>query len=260
MTSRLRDSNRRSRPNGHEPRFKESPNARISAQVVEGSTHRSDRLLGLGTKRLDPEGLAVHLDRLFRAAWALCGSREGAEDLVQETVVRVLSRPRFLRGEDELPYLMQALRNTFVSSRRTAARRPRVVRLEEFHGADRRAAARPEEAVIAAEVFPAIARLPESFRSALVAVDVAGLSHREAARALGAPEATITTRLYRARRRVARELDLERFGAGRPDGTGEACAPPAAVAPAASSETTVSINTTTPIRARAGRARMSSEK
>src|SRR6202042_2120359 len=210
MRTPLRDSNRRSRLKTHEPPVRESPNASMTAQVVQGSTHRSARLRGSGMKRLDPEVLGVHLDRLLRAAWALCGSRDGAEDLVQETVVNVLSRPRFLRGEDELAYLMQALRNTFVSSRRTAARRPRVVRLEEFHGADRRAAARPEEAVIAAEVFPAIARLPESFRSALVAVDVAGLSHREAARALGAPEATITTRLYRARRRVARELDLER--------------------------------------------------
>jgi RNA polymerase sigma-70 factor (ECF subfamily) len=186
----------------------------MTGQVVEGSTHRSGRRLGSGKKRLDPEVLSLHLARLSRTAWALCGSREGAEDLVQDTVVRVLSRPRFLRGEDELAYLMQALRNTFLSSRRTAARRPRVVmRLEEFDAADRRAATSPEEAVIAAEVFPAIARLPESFRFALVAVDVAGLSYREAARALGAPEATITTRLYRARERVARELDLERFGA-----------------------------------------------
>jgi RNA polymerase sigma-70 factor (ECF subfamily) len=188
----------------------------MTGQVVEGSTHRSGRRLGLGKKRLDPEVLSVHLARLSRAAWALSGSREGAEDLVQDTVVRVLSRPRFLRGEDELAYLMQALRNTFLSSRRTAARRPRVVmRLEEFDTADPRAATSPEEAVIAAEVFPAIARLPDPFRFALVAVDVAGLSYGEAARALGTPEATITTRLYRARQRVARELDLERFGAGR---------------------------------------------
>ena len=59
-------------------------------------------------------------------------------------------------------------------------------------------------------MFPAIARLPESFRLALVAVDIAGLSYGEAARVLGAPEATVTTRLYRARARVARELDSDR--------------------------------------------------
>jgi RNA polymerase sigma-70 factor (ECF subfamily) len=50
--------------------------------------------------RLDPESLPVHVDRLFRAAWALCGSPHDAEDLVQETFLRVLSRPRLLRGDD----------------------------------------------------------------------------------------------------------------------------------------------------------------
>jgi RNA polymerase sigma-70 factor (ECF subfamily) len=35
--------------------------------------------------QLDPQSLGDHLDRLYRAAWALCGSREDAEDLVQDT-------------------------------------------------------------------------------------------------------------------------------------------------------------------------------
>jgi RNA polymerase sigma-70 factor (ECF subfamily) len=207
-------------------------------------------------KRLDPEILGAHHGRLLRAAWALCGSRESAEDLVQDTFARILSRPRFLRGEDELAYLMQALRNTFLTNRRAAARRPSVVTtLEELDAADRRTATRPEEAVIAAQVFPAIAQLPESFRLALVAVDVAGLSYREAARALGAHEATITTRVYRARGRVARELDLERFGAGQSKGTGEACARPADGATASLSATNPSINTTTTPRAHSVRTR-----
>jgi RNA polymerase sigma-70 factor, ECF subfamily len=169
--------------------------------------------------RLDPEVLGEHLDHLFRTAWVLCGSRESAEDLAQETVARVLSRPRLLRGQDELPYLMQALRNTFVTSRRTAARRPRLVTAyEELDTAEGRTAASAEETVMAAQVFPAISRLPESFRLAIVAVDIAGLSYAEAARVLGAPEATVTTRLYRARQRVARELDPERFRAGESKG------------------------------------------
>ena len=164
-----------------------------------------------GTKRLDPEALGAHLGPLLRTASALCDSRESAEDLVQETVARVLSRPRLLRGGDERAYLMRALRNTFLASRRTAARRPRsVTTLEELDPRDSRIGARPEEAVIARQVFPAIAQLPESFRLALVAVDIAGLSYGEAAQVLGAPEATITSRLYRARQRVAREFDPER--------------------------------------------------
>ena len=53
----------------------------------------------------------------------------------------------------------------------------------------------------------AISELPEDFRLAIVAVDVLGLSYGEAAKALDAREATITTRLYRARQRLAKQFD-----------------------------------------------------
>jgi RNA polymerase sigma-70 factor (ECF subfamily) len=160
--------------------------------------------------RLDPESLPVHVDRLFRAAWALCGSPHDAEDLVQETFVRVLSRPRVLRGDDELAYLMRVLRNTFLSSRRTASRRPHVTaQLDELELADERSSDRPEQALETQELYGAIAGLPEDFRLALVAVDILGLSYGEAGRALGAREATITTRLHRARRKVVQTMDDE---------------------------------------------------
>jgi RNA polymerase sigma-70 factor (ECF subfamily) len=55
-------------------------------------------------------------------------------------------------------------------------------------------------------VFKAIAELPDEFRDAIVAVDVAGLSYPEAAAALEIPEGTLTSRLFRARDRVARTL------------------------------------------------------
>jgi RNA polymerase sigma-70 factor (ECF subfamily) len=173
--------------------------------------------------RLDPQALARHVDRLHRAAWGLCGSREDAEDLVQETYARVLAKPRRLQGEDELAYLMQALRNTFLTNRRTASRRPRAdVALEEVVTADPRNASRPERVAETHEVFGAIAALQEDFRLALVAVDVAGLSYREASRMLGAPEATIATRLFRARDQVARTLRGEEPVAGAPPATGAA--------------------------------------
>jgi hypothetical protein len=62
---------------------------------------------------------------MYRAAWALCGSREDGEDLAQDTFARVLSRPRVVRG-DERCYLLQALRNTFYTRLRAASRPPRT--------------------------------------------------------------------------------------------------------------------------------------
>jgi RNA polymerase sigma-70 factor, ECF subfamily len=158
-------------------------------------------------RQLDPEALGDHIDRLFRAAWSLCGSREEAEDLVQETFERVLRRPRFLHSEDDLGYLLRVLRNTFFSAHRAAGRRPQTTPLpDDLDLIEDRTAPAAESRLESAELYAAIARLPDDFRDALVAVDVAGLSYREAARALRVREATITTRLHRARQRVARDL------------------------------------------------------
>jgi RNA polymerase sigma-70 factor, ECF subfamily len=156
-----------------------------------------------GAHELDPGALGNHLDRLYRAAWALCGSREDAEDLVQETYVRVLARPRFVRRDEDLAYLLRALRNTFFAGRRRA--RPTLVPLEEELD---RGASVPEPGELAEQrrVYSAIAALPEEFRDALVAVDVVGLSYREAARALKVPEGTVTSRLSRAREQAAASL------------------------------------------------------
>jgi RNA polymerase sigma-70 factor (ECF subfamily) len=163
-----------------------------------------------GERQLDREGLGDHVDRLYRAAWGLCGSREEAEDLMQETFARVLGKPRFLRSEDDIGYLLRVLRNTFISQRRAAARRPQTTPLpEDLDRVEDPSAVRAESRMHSAELYAAISALPGDFRDALLAVDVVGLSYGEAARALRVREATITTRLHRARQRVAAALIAE---------------------------------------------------
>jgi RNA polymerase sigma-70 factor (ECF subfamily) len=163
-----------------------------------------------GGRRLDVERAGDHLDRLYRAAWAFCGSREEAEDLVQETYARILAKPRFLRNEDDLGYLLRVLRNTFLSERRTRRRRPQLEPFAEWiDPPDHSLAAQPEDAMEARLVYAAIAALPEEFRAVLVVVDIAGLSYAEAARALSLPAGTVTSRLFRARREVSRSLGGE---------------------------------------------------
>src|SRR4029453_5085321 len=159
-------------------------------------------------RTLDPARLGDHIDRLYRAAWALTGSREDAEELVQETYARVLAKSRFLRNEDDLGYLLRALRNTFFSRLKTERRRLRPGPLPEQldPGADPHARD-PEAAVEAGELYKAIAALPDDFRDVLVAVDVTGLSYRETAGALRIRGGTVMSRLYRARQQVVRRVE-----------------------------------------------------
>lgn len=171
---------------------------RAPTAPAPGGSRRGDRLLDSGR-------LGDHLDRLYRAAWALSGTREDAEDLVQETYARVLARPRLLRHEDDLGYLLRALRNTFLNQRRSESRRLRPSPLpDQLDLVPDAQARRPETALEAAEVFAAVAALPDDFRDVLVAVDVVGLSYKEAAGALRIREGTVMSRLYRARQQVVR--------------------------------------------------------
>ena len=155
-------------------------------------------------RTLDPQTLGDHLDRLFRAAWALCGSREDAEDLVQETYERVLRRPRIVRRDDDLGYLYRTLRNTYFNARRTASRRPQVAaELDDVQTPSQRSDSQPEVVAETHFVLETVANLPQAMREVLVAVDIVGLSYAEAGKALGVHENTIPTRLARARLKVA---------------------------------------------------------
>src|SRR5947199_2619055 len=82
-------------------------------------------------RALDPDRLSGYIDPLYRAAWALCGSRHDAEDLVQDTFAQVLKRPRRLRDANELGYLLRALQNTYFNDLRKLSRRPATRQLFE---------------------------------------------------------------------------------------------------------------------------------
>ena len=156
---------------------------------------------------LEPDRLLDHVDALYRAALALSGSRFDAEDLVQETFAQVLRRPRLVRRDHELGYLLRALRNTYYSRYRADNRRPATVTL-----LDDVETPTPEADFDARQIMEAIASAPAVYRDAVIAVDLMGMSYKEAGRTLRAREATITTRIHRGRQHVARAL-ADRDGA-----------------------------------------------
>jgi RNA polymerase sigma-70 factor, ECF subfamily len=158
-------------------------------------------------RRLDAHRLSDHRERLFRAAYAICGSREDAEDLVQETFARVLRRPRWLRHDDDLVYLLKALRNTWINSLSKRERQPPTTLLDD--SIDYVADPGADPGVSIPEIralYGLVYELSPPLRDTLVAVDILGLSYKQAARALGTRQGTVMSRLHRARSRVAEAL------------------------------------------------------
>ncbi len=155
-----------------------------------------------------PETLPVHIDSLRRAARGMTRTREDAEDLVQDTLLKVLARPRQVGPAGPGPYLHQALRNTHVSSLRTRDRRPVLSPLEpEDTRLVAPAGGEPIEILHTREIIAAINALPQAQREVVAAVDVAGFGYTEAASQLKIPVGTVMSRLHRGRARLATYAD-----------------------------------------------------
>ena len=94
---------------------------------------------------LDPSTLGDHIDRL--SAPRGCPVRAEAEDLVQETFVRVLAKPRRIRDEDTSAICSRPCRNTFISSPRGGLGGLAPEALDDrFEPVDPRAGSRPAQA------------------------------------------------------------------------------------------------------------------
>lgn len=156
----------------------------------------------------------VHLDVLYRVALRLTGSPADADDLVQEAVLRAFRAwEQYRPGTNARAWLLTILRNQFINEYR---RRRRHQQAADEIAVDPNAvfmSAReidPSGAffdrIVDAKVLEAIDELPEEFREAVVLVDVEGLSYDEATHVLDVPVGTLKSRLFRARRRLQRQL------------------------------------------------------
>lgn len=148
--------------------------------------------------------IEAHVLALRRFALALTRDRDLADDLVQDTIERALSRWRLRRRDLPLrPWLFAILRNLHVSAWRRRVRSPVVTadRLEEIAAVSDAVEARIE----LRQVLEMLANLPEDQRMAILLVAVEGLSYTQAAAVMDVPVGTVMSRLGRARARL-REL------------------------------------------------------
>jgi len=153
--------------------------------------------------------------RLFGFLVRLSRRRDVAEDLLEETWLRLVTRSATLTDDARLgPWLFTVARNLYFSWRRSrAVDVSRTSELDPAWPAPERGDS-PFDAVARAELErrleAALARLPLRDRELLLLVGVEGLTPSEAAGVCGLPAVTLRARLHRAREKLAAEMDSDR--------------------------------------------------
>ncbi len=153
---------------------------------------------------------------LYNMALRLTRRPQDAADLVQETFLRAYRTfPNFTPGTNAKAWLFTILYSIFVNAYRRKEREPEMASIEDLEERFQRSI--PVQDLNAhlqilgnlnidwkgSEIQRELERLPESFRAAVLLVDVEDLSYEEAAAALGCPVGTLRSRLFRGRRILA---------------------------------------------------------
>jgi len=160
--------------------------------------------------------------RLYRTAWSILNDRSEAEDALQDAYMKAFEAIETFAGRSTLStWLTRIVVNEALGRRRHVQRRSELLNqesvliLEEYREKLMAGSITPtpERALMRRQISKlleiAIARLPDTFRPVFVMREIEGLSIEETAEALQIPEETVKTRLFRARRRLQKELDPE---------------------------------------------------
>ena len=172
--------------------------------------------IGAKNSRAQFEAEAIPFMRsIYNTALNLTRRPEDASDLVQETYLRAYRTfSNFTLGTNCKAWLFTIMYSIFVNKYHKERREPESVSVEELEEKFHRSLATAEwdpylaqdTQVMATEVNQALNRLPESFRLAVLLVDVEDMSYEEAAAILNCPLGTLRSRLFRARKLLFLEL------------------------------------------------------
>lgn len=152
---------------------------------------------------------------MLRVALSLTGNQADAEDLVQDALLRAYRALDRFDGRHPRAWLLTILRNAHLN--RVRRKQPFLFRDQdeamERLEAEADSLDSPDETVVGAtfdhRVSGAFKELPEKFQEVVYAVDIEGLSYKEAAEVLGIKVGTVMSRLHRARKRMKERLERE---------------------------------------------------
>jgi RNA polymerase sigma-70 factor, ECF subfamily len=145
----------------------------------------------------------MHGGRMKSIAMNLLGNAADAEDAVQETFLKVYrAASGFRAGSSLSTWMHRILVNTCYDLMRKGRRRPESPLPEEVPPSPGSATDHP----LRLAIEKSVSRLDPRERTAFLLCEVEGFSHREAGEILGVTEGTSRTLLFRAKRRLQKEL------------------------------------------------------
>jgi len=148
---------------------------------------------------LDPDHLLAHLPRLRRYARALTGSRDDADDLVQDTLERAWRKSDLWHGVDDMrAWLFAIMHNLYVQERR----RPRLNLVQCEVPPDAPVAPAHDGRLSVRDLQTALAQLPREQRAIVLLVALEDVAYADVARLLDIPIGTVMSRLSRGRERL----------------------------------------------------------
>ena len=154
-----------------------------------------------------------HAGRVFSVASRLTGSRDEAEDLLQEIFLLIYRKVGSFKGDAALgTWIYRLATNCCLDFLRSRQHREQQVTdvLEETAPPGGAAGTLRVDRL---DLERAIAQLPAGYRAAFVLHDVEGFDHGEVARLLGIAEGTSKSQVHKARRRL-RDLLASKAGEG----------------------------------------------
>ncbi len=176
--------------------------------------------------------VSVFEDRIYRFGVRMCGEREDARDVLQDTLLQAYKSLKTLKHPQALrSWLYRVAANACLMKRRKGKFEPeRELSLDELGPRDPggpRAeipdpAALPDEVLARSElkqtIRNAVAEVPPHYRIVLIMRDMEHLPTSEVAAALNLPETTVKMRLHRARLMVRQRLEAALAGQGAAGG------------------------------------------
>jgi len=150
---------------------------------------------------------------IFGTALRLTRSREEAEDLAQEAIVRAYEAWDRFDGSNFKAWILRIVTNLYINRYRQKQRTPQTGSLEDDNALEPVALGKEEpdrrlfDELVGAEVEEALGRVPEDFRLAVILSDIEGMSYQEIADVTNVPIGTVRSRLARGRAMLRRQLE-----------------------------------------------------